>query len=183
MKYEGLEAYAKTHTIKECANEYSVSYSVMASYLSRYKIPHKSACRIHGCTNTRLFSIWHGMKKRCYEKKHNNYTNYGGRGIGVCSEWKESFIAFKSWAEANGYKDNLTLDRIDNNKNYCPENCRWLTIKEQQSNRRNNHWVTYKGITKTATQWASELGITRQGLLYRLKVYSVGTAFHKIKRR
>lgn len=183
MKYEGLKEYAKEHTIKECAEKYNVSYSAMASCLSRYRILHKSTRRIHGCTNTRLFSIWHGMKKRCYNKKQNTYINYGGRGIGMCSEWRDSFLAFKAWADTNGYRDNLTLDRIDNNVGYCPENCHWLTIKEQQSNRRNNHWITYRGITKTATQWASELGITRQGLLYRLKVYPIETAFHKIKRR
>lgn len=183
MKYEGLIEYAKEHTTKECAEKYDMSYSAMASYLSRHRILHKSTRRIHGCTNTRLFSIWYGMKKRCYNKNMRIYMNYGGRGIDMCSEWRESFLAFKTWADTNGYRDNLTLDRIDNNKGYSPENCRWLTIKEQQSNRRNNHWVTYRGVTKTVTQWASELGMTRQCLLYRLKVYPVEVAFHKIKRR
>lgn len=125
--------------------------------------------------HTRLNYIFSAMKKRCYDPNCKAYKSYGGRGITICEEWlnpertviigthvhrvTKGFVAFKEWALNNGYADNLTIDRIDVNGNYSPENCRWATPKEQQNNTRKNLLVTYKGETKTLPQWCEELGI------------------------
>ena len=91
---------------------------------------------IHGLENTRIYNIWNNMKYRCYNSKSNNYKHYGGRGITVCEEWKNSVQAFYEWAMSHGYSDELTLDRIDVNGNYEPSNCHWATVSEQNKNRR-----------------------------------------------
>ena len=88
----------------------------------------------HGKHNNRLYNIWCGMKQRCYYKNHVRYSRYGGRGITVCDEWVNSFKAFYNWAIENGYKEGLSIDRIDNDGNYEPCNCRWVDYKTQYEN-------------------------------------------------
>lgn len=106
-----------------------------------------------------IHSRYHNMKQRCYNPNEKAYKNYGGRGITVCEEWKQSFEPFYDWAICNGFKEYLTIDRIDNNKGYSPENCRWITRKEQNNNFRKNRLITYNGETKTMAQWAEILNI------------------------
>ena len=106
----------------------------------------------HGECNETLYNLYSAMKQRCYYKKGISYPNYGGRGIEVCSDWKDSYIAFKDWAFNNGYVEGLSLDRIDNDGDYCPENCRWVTKKVQNRNTRRlrkDNTVGYRGVTKS----------------------------------
>lgn len=113
----------------------------------------------HGKCHTRIYHIWAGMKERCYNPDAPKYSRYGGRGINICEEWINSFDAFYDWAMANGYSDNLTIDRIDNDGNYCPENCRWSTNEDQCNNRKHHILLEINGETKTVAQWAKESGV------------------------
>ena len=108
----------------------------------------------HGSTDSRLYNIWCSMKQRCeHPTKEKHLRDYKNRGITVCDEWHD-FAVFQKWALKNGYKDNLSIDRIDNNKGYCPDNCRWADIYIQANNKRNNHWLTYNNKTLTIAQWS-----------------------------
>ena len=115
------------------------------------------------------------MKDRCLNEKDVSYKNYGGRGIKLCNEWMD-FETFQKWALANGYSDKLTIDRIDVNGNYCPENCRWATWKEQANNKRNNHFIEFDGRRQTLSQWAKEIGIDCTSLLERLSKHPLEKA-------
>lgn len=137
----------------------------------------------------RLNKIFNGMKKRCYNTNERSYKNYGGRGITICDEWMNSemfdwrttkgYVAFKQWALSSGYEEGLTIDRIDVNKGYSPENCRWVTMKVQANNTTRNHFVTYKGRTQTLKQWCDELGLNYKKTNLRIVRYkwSVEKAF------
>lgn len=127
--------------------------------------------KTHGMTNSRLYNIYNGVKERCYNKNCPSYKNYGGRGIIMCDEWLDKdngFVNFRNWSIQNGYIDKLTIDRINNNGNYEPNNCRWVTRKEQQNNRRCNTLLTYKGETKSIAQWSEQLGVNHMTLRGRL---------------
>ena len=117
----------------------------------------------------RLYRIWTGMKTRCYNKNNENFKYYGLRNIKVCDEWKNNFINFKDWAIKNGYDDNLTIDRIDVNKNYCPENCRWATIKEQNNNKRNTKKIKLFNEVNTIRYFADKYSMPRDRIYERSK--------------
>lgn len=123
---------------------------------------------IHGETKTRLHKIWECMHERCKYEKHRHYAIYGGRGISVCAEWND-YTEFAKWARNNGYAETLTIDRKDGNGNYEPSNCRWVTMKQQQNNRRNNHTICYNGERHTITEWSEILGIGKTTIKERLK--------------
>jgi hypothetical protein len=120
--------------------------------------------RTHGMSHTRLHNIWLTMRQRCEKPHCSGYHKYGAKGIKVCEEWR-SFEAFRDWAFANGYKENLTIDRKDPRGNYEPSNCRWSTQKEQQNNRSNNIFLTYKGETHSIMDW-SEISKIPLHILY-----------------
>ena len=122
----------------------------------------------HAWSKTRLYTIWKGMKARCYNKNDNNYKRYGERGIEVCNDWKFSFEQFRDWSLENGYKDNLSIDRIDNNGNYDPANCRWTNRETQSSNTRRNSVHTYNNKTQTLKQWAIEYDLNYNMLYGRI---------------
>lgn len=114
----------------------------------------------HGKRYSHLYTIYSAMKGRCNNPNNKAYGNYGGRGIKVSKEWDENFQKFYDWAKQNGYKEKLTLDRIDVNEGYYPQNCRWVTMKEQQNNRRDNIFIEHNGIKKTVNELAEEKGVS-----------------------
>lgn len=119
----------------------------------------------HGLSHSRIHNIWESMRGRC---KNKNNKTYGARGIRVCEEW-ESFDNFYNWAIENGYNDKLTIDRINNNGNYEPSNCRWITYQEQNNNRRNNYYIEYNGIKHSMAEWSRILNINYGTLKSRIK--------------
>ena len=126
---------------------------------------------------TRLYNIWVRMKQRCYDKNASDYPRYGGRGIQVCDEWRKDYSAFHQWAIANGYNNDKSIERLDVNGNYCPENCSWITMEEQARNKRNSRRITYNGETKILAEWARELGIQQSLLRYRLNHWGIEKTF------
>lgn len=138
----------------------------------------------HGKRRTRIYRIWCHLKGRCLTPSNKKYYCYGGRGITVCDEWRDDFQAFYEWAMANGYRDDLTIDRIDVNGNYDPSNCRWVTMQEQAANKQNTVIITYNGETKTLKEWAETTGIPRNVIYNRLyNHWSVNDIFNKPIRR
>lgn len=149
----------------DCGNECIVTSSHLRS-------GHTKSCgcivREHGESGTRLHEIWHGLIQRCTNKNTVNYAYYGGRGIRICDEWRNSYLNFRNWALSIGYNDSLTIDRINNDGDYSPDNCQWVDMKEQGANKRNNIYWTYNGQTKHLSEWARIVGISRMTLCQRV---------------
>ena len=134
----------------------------------------------HGCLKKnnspeqkRLYSIWSGMKQRCYNKSATHFKSYGGRGIEVCDEWKDNFESFYNWAIKNNYSEDLTLDRKDYDKGYYPENCRWATQTEQANNKRTNRILEYKNKKYTVSQFIKEFNLDEELTRQRINVYKI----------
>ena len=172
-----IKAYAESHTVKETAEYFSVVYDNMQAFMARYGVKHaprKSSgvdnnnYKVGFAMNKKLYWVYYAMIQRCYMANCKQYFRYGGRGIRVCREWLEDKTLFYKWAIEQGYREGLTLDRIDNDKGYSPENCHWVDYKVQGNNTRRNHLITYKGQTKTMKQWSEELGINYSTLRNRI---------------
>lgn len=158
----------------DCGNEKVVSSDhmkngdiVSCGCIQRLTLPPVN--KKHGMSNTRLYTIWSLMKYRCCNSSRREYKRYGGRGIKVCDEWMK-FKSFMEWSIANGYSDDLTLDRIDNDGDYAPSNCRWVSMQVQAFNKSTNRYITHNGQTKTITQWASDSNMPYYVLKKRIDV-------------
>ena len=122
----------------------------------------------HGYSNKeRLYDTWKNMRRRCTNPKNKRWAQYGGRGIMVCPEWNE-YSNFRSWAMSNGYRDDLTIDRIDVNGNYCPSNCRWADDKTQANNNSRNRFFNHNGEKVTMSQLADRLGVSYSALQHHI---------------
>lgn len=135
----------------------------------RSKVVCSNNFKTHQGSKTRLFKIWVGMKKRCFDVKEPAYVNYGGRGITICDDWKNDFVSFRDWALNSGYEQNLTIDRIDNNGDYEPSNCKWSSAKEQANNRRSNILFAYKGKVQNLKTWCEELSLNYKSVWSRIR--------------
>lgn len=136
----------------------------------------------HNQRHTNLYEVWKTMKQRCYNSKNKSYKNYGGRGISICPQWKNDFSSFYLWSKNNGYAKGLTIDRIDNNGNYCPENCRWVTRKVQANNTRFNRFITINNQTKSLADWCRLFNLKYSCVHSRLsKGWSIKDALTKNK--
>lgn len=135
----------------------------------------------HGLSDNNLYYAHSNMKSRCYNQNDKRFKNYGGRGIIVCDEWlgANGFINFYNWAISHGYSDGLTIDRIEVDGNYEPNNCRWVDLTTQENNRTNNHLITYNNETMTMAMWAEKLGINYKTLSNRINTqkWSIEKAF------
>ena len=187
-----LREQAKTMTMKELAEANNVSYGKMATILRLSDIkakkpvrpprPHKEKVKQPKKDHTittwaqqfnhgRIRYVYYDMIRRCYNEKDNHYDSYGKRGITVCDEWRKDCVTFYKWAKENGYDIGLQLDRIDNNKGYSPENCHWVTPRENANNRRCTRMITFNGETKALSEWATITGISYQVLADRIYRY------------
>lgn len=169
----------------DCGNEKVISGGVLRQgkvkscgcvYLAtRSEVARKSIAKEkHGDSFSRLYFVWNDIKSRCNNPNDISFKHYGGRGISVCDEWKNDYIAFKKWSNENGYDENATrgkctIDRINKDGNYCPENCRWVGMKIQSNNRRNTPILTINGETAPLTEWAEKTGLPRSLLYSRYK--------------
>ena len=122
----------------------------------------------HGYHDHPIYFALSHIKQRCCNPKCAEYQNYGGRGITVCDEWLNNPKSFIDWSIQNGWRKGLTIDRIDNDKGYEPSNCRWVDMNVQENNKRNNHFLEYKGRRLTISQWSKEIGISRDSINYRI---------------
>lgn len=174
IKIEGKQSRTLAKFRCECGQEFEAIVSNVKTGETKSCGCWQRACTIarstkHGGGTTRLYKTWAHMLDRCENNKIRSYKDYGGRGIRVCEAWHD-FTAFRAWALANGYADHLTIDRVKNDGNYEPGNCRWATRKEQNRNSRRNRLLTIGGETLCLAEWAERTGIKPGTIHTRLKL-------------
>lgn len=171
IDWEKTKASHSTYWICKCSCGSEKSY--IASNLTRN---HTTSCgcktnsmkhKTHGMSNTRLYKEWIGIKRRCGNPSTPHYEYYGGRGISVCEKWKNDFPSFYNCAISNGYNDNLTIDRINVDGDYCPENCRWATVEQQAKNKTNLLYAKINGVEKSLCEWSEISGVPLNALRLR----------------
>ena len=171
------------HCRCDCGKEKNVDLYKLLSGHTKSCGCYNRDCRIKGSgvrRYTRLYRIYMQMKERTENENKDNYADYGGRGIKICDDWLEDYESFKTWALTNGYTDDLSIDRIDNDKGYSPDNCRWTTKTGQANNKRNNRLLTYKGETHNISKWAEIRGVDRSIIDNRLRRgYSIEQTFEE----
>lgn len=183
IKYVGQDKHNNARWLCqcECGNEVEISGTrlncnkVKSCGCSISERASKGIHIIHNLTHTRLYNVWNGIKNRCYNKNNNRYNIYGARGIKVCNEWQE-FQPFYDWAMANGYNPNAkrgecTIDRIDVNSDYCPENCRWVDSTLQAQNRKTTRNITINNETHCIKEWCKIKNINYQCVMRRINGY------------
>ena len=178
---EVLKNEAANMTAKEMCKVHDVSECKLRKILNLYGIKPKTPDRpkmrnpVSNWARTfnggKLISVYYDMLKRCHDPKNKGYERYGAKGIYVCEEWRNDCSSFYKWAKDNGYKEGLTIDRIDNSKGYSPDNCRWTTWKVQTVNRSCTRWILFNGEKKTLKEWSETLNISYQVLADRIYRY------------
>lgn len=169
---EGKQTITVCDVVCECgtaktvaANNLKNGNAKSCGCLDREKIALRTK---HGLSGTPIYQVWIGMRLRCGNPQHRQYSDYGGRGITVCDEWKDSLDAFVRWANENGYREGLQIDRADNSRGYSPDNCRFVTCVENNNNKRSNVRIEFRGESKTLIEWSRALGINYQTLFNRV---------------
>lgn len=160
----------------ECGNETIVLKSQLTSGKTKscgcYQRKRAAEAQFkHGMCHTKIYYVWKEMLQRCNNQNNLSFINYGDRGIEVCDKWKnnDGFINFYNWAMNNGYRDGLEIDRINNDGNYNPDNCRWASRFIQANNKRNNIVIKYKGNKMTVSEWSRVLGIDEKKIRQRIR--------------
>lgn len=159
----------KRFAIFECNNcKAHFKFNALSVKYNKRKYCQSCSHKTHGHTNTRIYLIWKSMKRRCNDENHTAFKSYGGRGISICNEWNSNFISFYNWSIKNGYKNELTIDRIENDGNYEPSNCRWVDRHMQQANRRisNKNTSGYIGVSfnKEKNKYVSKIAINKKAI-------------------
>lgn len=158
----------KDMTSDEMRKELRCGNSTVLRELNKYGLVKFKKAKTSKMSNSRLYRIYQGMKTRCYNENDKDYKYYGGRGIEICDEWLNSFNAFHSWATNNGYNGDLSIDRLDNDGDYTPDNCRWATPKQQSSNQSSNLNLKYKGEDITVNEIHKLTGLNKRTIRSRL---------------
>lgn len=170
------------HERNYIAEKFGITKNKVAYLLQRYDIKRKARIR-HGLYGHPINKAWNHMKSRCYNPKSKDYKWYGARGIKVCDEWKNNFMNFYEWSMNNGWKEGYEINRIDNDGNYSPDNCKWISHKNQCRNRNSNRFVTVDGETKLMCEWAEIIETRQQNLSKRKKRHGEKSLPDYIKER